>query len=108
VTLGHINESVEGHMRYGVRIEMAGLGREQYDALHGQLASPTAEAPGFVAHIAGPTQSGWYILEVWESKSDFERFMQEKVAPLMPPGAPTPQIEEFEVHNRQTKGQLIA
>ena len=64
--------------------------------------------PGFVAHIAGPTQGGWYIIEVWESKADHERFMQEHVIPKMPPNAPQPSMEEFEVYSRQTKDQMIA
>ena len=64
--------------------------------------------PGFVAHIAGPTQGGWYITEVWESKADHERFMQEHVIPKMPANAPQPSMEEFEVYSRQTKDQMIA
>ena len=95
-------------MRYGVKMEMPGVTQEQYEGLHAQLATPTAEATGFIAHISGPMQGGWYVFEVWDSKADFERFMREKVAPLMPPGAPMPQMEEFEVHNRQTKDQMVA
>jgi quinol monooxygenase YgiN len=97
-------------MRYGIRMKMPGVTQEQYDALHAQLAVIGADAEGFVAHIAGPTQGGWYVIEVWESKAHLERFMQSVVA-LMPPGAPAPQIEiveEFEVHSRQTKEQMIA
>jgi hypothetical protein len=96
-------------MRYGVRMEMAGVTQEQYDAMHAQLAPLGAEAAGFVAHIAGPTQAGWYVMEMWESKADWERFIQERVVPLMPPGAPRPQVvQEFEVYSRQTKEQLNA
>ena len=95
-------------MRYGVRLEMDGVTQEQYDAIHAQLAPLGAEEPGFVAHIAGPTQGGWYVTEVWNSKADWERFMQ-RVAPLFPPDAPRPRIvQEFEVYSRQTKEQLIA
>jgi len=96
-------------MRYGVKLELPGLTQEQYDAMHAQIAPLGSEASGFVAHIAGPTQGGWYVMEVWESKADFERFIQEKVSPLMPPGAPPPNVvEEFEVYSRQTKEQLNA
>ena len=96
-------------MRYGVRMEMPGVTQDQYDAMHAQLAPLGAEAEGFVAHIAGPTQGGWYVMEVWESKADWERFIQNKVVPLMPPGAPTPRVvEEFDVYSRQTKEQQIA
>lgn len=95
-------------MRYGIRAEFAGMDQQGYDAMHAQFAPLGAEAPGFVAHIAGPTAGGWYLMEVWESKADHERFMQEHVLPNMPPGAPMPKMEEFEVYSRQTKEQLSA
>jgi hypothetical protein len=34
--------------------------------------------------------------------------MREKVIPMMPPDAPAPNIQEFEVYSRQTKDQLHA
>jgi hypothetical protein len=96
-------------MRYGVRMEMPGVTQAQYDAMHAQIAPFGAEAAGFIAHISGPTKDGWYVTEIWESKADWERFIQEKVAPLMPPGAPRPQVvDEFEVYSRQTKERTIA
>ena len=95
-------------MRYGFRMELPGVTQEQYDAMHAEFAPLAGAVPGFVAHIAGPTQGGWYIIEVWESKADHERFMQEHVIPKMPPNAPQPSMEEFEVYSRQTKDQMIA
>jgi hypothetical protein len=95
-------------MRYGVRMELPGVTQEQYDAMHALFAPMADEEPGFVAHIAGPTESGWYIIEVWESKAEHDRFMQEKVFPRMPPDAPEPRMEGFDVYSRQTRGQLHA
>ena len=82
--------------------------QDQYDAMHAQFGPMASETPGFVAHIAGPTEGGWYLTEVWESKADHERFMQEKVLPMIPPDAPRPRVQEFEVYSRQTKDQLNA
>ncbi len=95
-------------MRYGFRMVIAGATQEEYDAMHAHFAPLASEEPGFVAHIAGPTEGGWYITEVWESKAEHERFMREKVLPMMPPDAPPPSIQEFEVYSRQTKDQLHA
>jgi hypothetical protein len=94
-------------MRYGVRLEFPGVTQEQYDGMHALAGGMAAEATGFVAHIAGPTDGGWYILEVWESRDDFQQFIQ-KVMARMPPGGPQPSMEEFEVYSRQTKEQLVA
>jgi hypothetical protein len=95
-------------MRYGFRMELAGVTQEQYDAMHAHFAPLAGQEPAFVAHIAGPTEGGWYITEVWESKAEHARFMREKVIPMMPPDAPAPNIQEFEVYSRQTKDQLRA
>jgi hypothetical protein len=95
-------------MRYGFRMTLPGLTQEQYDVAHAQFAPLAGAVPGFVAHIAGPAEGGWYVIEVWESKADHAQFMQEHVIPNMPPGAPMPNIEEFDVYSRQTKDQLHA
>jgi hypothetical protein len=60
--------------------------------------------PGAIAHMAGPTNDGWYILEIWESKADHDRFIREEVLPLMPPNAPMPATQEFEVHTFEAAG----
>jgi hypothetical protein len=95
-------------MRYGVRMELPGVTQEQYDQMHAHFGPLAAAAQGFVAHISGPTAGGWYMTEVWESKADFDRFMQEQVFPSMPPDAPRPAIQDFEVYDRQTKDQFHA
>jgi hypothetical protein len=46
-------------MRFGFRMELPGVTQEQNDAMHAHLAPIGADADGFVAHIAGPTQGGW-------------------------------------------------
>jgi quinol monooxygenase YgiN len=94
-------------MRYGVRMEFPGVTQAQYDQMHAVAAAMAGEATGFVAHIAGPTDGGWYMIEVWQSKEDHQRFMQSLVA-KMPAGGPQPRIEEFEVYSRQTKEQAVA
>lgn len=95
-------------MRYGVRMDFAGLTQEQYDSMHAFFAPLASKAQGFIAHLAGPTENGGYITEVWESKADHERFMQEQVVPSMPPDAPRPSVQGFDVYSRQTRDQLHA
>jgi hypothetical protein len=71
-------------MRYGIRTELTGVSQEQYDALHEQFKAITDDTDRIVVHVSGPTAGGWYVFEVWESKADYERFMQ-KALPLLPP-----------------------
>jgi hypothetical protein len=41
-------------------------------------------------------EGGWRVIDVWESRGDFDRFAEETLAPMMGGQAPEPQ--EFEVH----------
>jgi hypothetical protein len=93
-------------MRYGVRMEFPGLTQEQYDGMHAIAMSQADAATGFVAHLAGPTANGWYILEVWDSKEDQQRFTQ-MIMSKMPPGGPQPHVEEFQVYSWQTSGAAV-
>ena len=95
-------------MRCGIRTELSGVTQQQYDEMHALFGPLAGAAKGFVAHIAGPSNGGWYMLEVWESKADHQNFMQEQVIPKLPPNAPQMRTEEFDVYSRQTKDQLNA
>ena len=59
-----------------------------------------------LSHVAGPTPNGWRVVDVWETKEQFERFAQEKIGPISAEvGTPgPPQITFHEVHNYLTKG----
>jgi hypothetical protein len=95
-------------MRYGYRVEMPGLTQEQYDGMHAQIGLIAGDTPGLLVHVAGPTEGGWYVTEVWASKADFDQFMA-KMAPMMSsPDAPPMNIKEFAVYNCETREQLPA
>jgi ketosteroid isomerase-like protein len=44
------------------------------------------QAPGFVMHMAHPTEAGWRIVEVWRSQEDATRFFAAHIAPNLPEG----------------------
>jgi hypothetical protein len=94
-------------MRYGVRTELAGVSQQQYEAMHRQFSTLADDSDGLLVHVSGPASDGWYVLEVWESKADAERFMQ-KARALIPPDAPRPRIEEFEVFNCEVAERATA
>ena len=95
-------------MRYGYRVDMPGVTQEQYDALHAQIGAAAGDMPGLLVHIAGPTEGGWYVTEVWASKADFDAFMAQMAPMLASPGAPPMHIQEFTVYNCETNAQLPA
>jgi len=67
-------------MAVGMLQMLQGATKDQYEAvnqeLFGQSTPDTDRLPqGLIMHSAGPAEGGWYVYDVWESKEDFERFM---------------------------------
>lgn len=55
---------------------------------------------GVHAHIAGATEGGLMVIEVWDSPEHIERYMQSGLGQAMQEAEiPEPTITEFEVHN---------
>jgi hypothetical protein len=58
---------------------------------------------GLIVHSAGPSEGGWYVYDIWESKEHFERFLNERLMPAIqdvmsgpPPEGGQPQFFEIE------------
>ncbi|MEX5719751.1 hypothetical protein [Geodermatophilus maliterrae] len=55
-----------------------------YDAAHRALLERTGGAvDGLLVHLARETGDGFQVIEVWESREDFERHDAEVVGPLV-------------------------
>jgi hypothetical protein len=75
-------------MAVGMLMAGEGVTREAYmavtEAMFGSTEMRPEDTPqGCIVHTAGQGEQGWYIYDIWESKEDFERFMQEKLGPAM-------------------------
>jgi hypothetical protein len=78
--------------------DVCGQTREGYDGMLATLEPVLHEAPGFIAHGAGPVGSGWWkTFEIWESQADATAFFARHVHPNLPPGA-TPRRTYVELH----------
>jgi hypothetical protein len=57
--------------------------RDQYDAVL-VAAHPGGGLPaGQTYHAAGPTEGGWLIVAVWDSKASFDKFLGETLLPAL-------------------------
>ncbi len=52
---------------------------ETYERLAAALGDAVPD--GLIVHVAGPTDSGFRIIEVWESQEAWERFRSERLRP---------------------------
>ena len=66
--------------------EVSGQTAEGYDHLFAVVGEALATAPGFVVHSSHPTEDGWRIVEIWDSRDDAGRFFAEHIAPRLPDG----------------------
>lgn len=95
-------------MAVAVELTFAGGTTEQYDQIIEKMGfTPGGKgAPGGMFHWVTKTPDGMRVVDVWETKEQFERFAQEKIGPISAQvGIPAPpQVTFHEVHNYLTAG----
>jgi hypothetical protein len=88
-------------MADGLIIEFEGGGKELYDAVNERLGVDPATGrgdwpAGLLFHGAGAKEGGFVVFEVWASKGDQERFLNDRLGPaLHDAGAPDPSRMEW-------------
>jgi hypothetical protein len=74
-------------MSYGVVHQFHGGTKEQYEASVGTVhPSDGSLPPGQIVHAAGPSDGGWTIVVVYDSKENWEQFRDETLMPAMQRG----------------------
>ena len=95
-------------MAIGVQQDFPGATLAQYDQVIQKMGFRPGGpgAPGGLFHWVTKTDTGLRVVDVWESREQFEKFGREKVGPITAQvGIPEPpKITFFEVHNYLTKG----
>ena len=66
--------------------EIEGQTAEGYERVLDMVQPHYADAQGFVMHSGHATDSGWRVVEVWESREDAGRFFAQHVAPKLSKG----------------------
>ena len=69
-----------------ITAEVRGQTAQGYDSMLAVLSTALRQAPGLVMHTTHPTEDGWRVIEVWESKAQSDAFFATAVAPHLPPG----------------------
>lgn len=55
-------------------------------------------APGFGGHWSGATGSGYRVIELWDSREDWQAWYDSHIVPNLPPGAEPNEPEFFELN----------
>ena len=90
-------------MAVGLRIKFDGGTQDQYEAIHSHMRVDQDPPEGLILHSAGPIDGGWGVIDFWESREAFDRFMESTLGPAAQElGDRTfttqPDIKEFQVH----------
>jgi len=93
-------------MAYGIVHTFAGGTADQYAASIAAVHPADGLPEGQILHAAGPSDDGWTIVAIHDSKESWERFRDGTLIPRMQQGIPggfsaPPQEKTFEVHNQQ-------
>ena len=94
-------------MAYGITHHFPGGTQEQYEASIAAVHPSRETLPdGQTFHAAGPSEGGWTIVAVHESRESWERFRDDILMPQMQAGieggfTSPPQERTFEVYNLQ-------
>jgi hypothetical protein len=94
-------------MAYGVVHFFPGGTKEQYEASLAAVHPDRSSLPtGQIYHAAGPSNGGWMIVAIHDSKESWERFRDDVLMPRLKQGVAggfpnPPQEQAFEVANLQ-------
>jgi heme-degrading monooxygenase HmoA len=75
-----------------------GATQEMIDGMEPVLADIPRQK-GFVIHTNGPVPDGWRVVEVWDSRADFEAWFEAYVKPAFPEGGAMPVITFDELND---------
>ena len=91
---------------FGIVHRFRGGTADQYDNTVAVVHPEGGLPPGQTFHAAGPTEDGWVVVAIWDSRESWDRFRDETLLPglqqaedglLGPPDETT-----FQIHNWQT------
>jgi hypothetical protein len=89
-------------MAVAIDMTWTGMTTEQYDAaLDAMGLSAGATHPGALFHWAAKTDDGVRVVDVWETREQFERFAQDSLQPMAQQLGISgePELTVIEVHN---------
>jgi hypothetical protein len=66
-------------MAIAMLLEWSDMDEAKYLELIERIGLGDRMFPGAIAHVAGPIEGGWRVVDVWESEEAFERFLEEKL-----------------------------
>jgi hypothetical protein len=62
-------------------LDVHGLTAQEYRNVMDELGVETRPEPGIYLHVTAPTDFGFRVVEIWDEKGGFDRFVERRLAP---------------------------
>ena len=87
-------------MAVGIHITLPGVGVEEFDRVDAAIDVRGNHPDGLIFSASGPVDGGWRVIDVWESRAQFDAFGAERIGPAVAATGVSvqPDITEFPVH----------
>jgi hypothetical protein len=90
-------------MAIGLRLDFDNLGVDDYDATCRALNFPADWPDGLLAHASTEVDGKLRVLDAWQSREHFDRFVQERlqsaIRDALGDRAEQPEVTETELHS---------
>ena len=70
-------------MTYAVVADLPGGDWETYEKITAEAGAQNGAPEGLIVHVAGQTDTGTRIIDVWESQAAYEAFVAERLGPAV-------------------------
>jgi len=92
-------------------LQFPGIDEKKYEGVMKELGlknGKTSWPKGIVSHVAGVTNEGFCVVDVWNSKQEFDTFMDTRLKPAFQAagGLPQPRVMTFDVHNSHFSARM--
>src|SRR5262245_37625889 len=64
-------------------MNVKGLTHKEFRSILGEMGVEERPEPGIYQHISHPTETGFRIIETWESQAAFEEFAERRLKPAI-------------------------
>ena len=98
-------------MAVGIIMEFEGFSPDTYEAVREKINWPQDWPEGVSFHVAGPSGDGMRLVEIWESREQYDRWMQDTIQPALREvmgeealaSSSPPRVTEFEVRRQDSR-----
>ena len=85
-------------MAIAMIFDAKGVTLQQYTQVTEELKLSEHMPKGMLEHIAGPSEGGWNVIEVWESEADARAFFDDRLGAALKRANISVQPKVFSVH----------